>query len=211
MGPRVIVVGAGGHGRVVADALALAGARLMGFADADPARAHDLPAGAYLGADDAVFAYDPAEVMLANGVGGAGSTQRRREVYERFAARGFRFAVVVHPAAVVARSARLEPGAQVLAGAVVQPGAVVEADAIVNTRASVDHDCRIGAHAHIAPGATLCGEVTVGPGAHIGTGASVIQGVTIGAGALVAAGAAVVGDVPEGVRVAGVPARRMDA
>jgi UDP-perosamine 4-acetyltransferase len=86
---------------------------------------------------------------------------------------------------------------------------VVEDDAILNTGAIVDHDCRIGAHAHVGPGARLAGLVTVGEEAHVGIGAVAIERIGIGAGALVAAGAVVIRDVPAGARVAGVPARPM--
>ena len=84
-----------------------------------------------------------------------------------------------------------------------------EDDAIVNTGALLEHDCVIGAHAHVGPGAMLAGNATVGEGAHVGIGAVLIEGVSVGAGALVAAGAVVVADVPAGMRVAGVPAREM--
>jgi acetyltransferase-like isoleucine patch superfamily enzyme len=80
---------------------------------------------------------------------------------------------------------------------------------ILNTAAVVDHDCVIGDHVHVSPGARVAGGVTVGEGSHIGMGAIVIQGLRIGAGVLVAAGAVVLRDVPDGYRVAGVPARNM--
>ena len=89
-------------------------------------------------------------------------------------------------------------------------GTRIKDNAIVNTRAVADHDCRIGAHVHLAPGAVLSGGVIVGNGTHVGTGAGVIQGVRIGKGCLVAAGAAVTVDVEDGAAVAGVPARRMN-
>jgi UDP-perosamine 4-acetyltransferase len=80
---------------------------------------------------------------------------------------------------------------------------------ILNTASVVDHDCVVGDHVHLSPGARLGGGVTVGRGSHIGMGAIVIQGLRIGAGALVAAGAVVLRDVGDGDRVAGVPARKM--
>jgi acetyltransferase-like isoleucine patch superfamily enzyme len=94
-----------------------------------------------------------------------------------------------------------------MAGAVVQPGAFIGRNVIVNTRASVDHDCCIQDHVHIAPGSTLCGNVTVGLGAMVGAGAVVIPGLTIGAGAMIGAAAAVCSDVPEKAVARGVPAR----
>ena len=92
-------------------------------------------------------------------------------------------------------------------GAVVNALAHLERGVIVNTHASIDHDCRIGAFAHVAPGVALAGDVTVGEGALIGIGAAVVPGRTIGAWSTVGAGASVVGDVAPGETVVGVPAR----
>lgn len=206
----VLVIGAGGHGRVVADALLAAEHEVLGFLDADErkrdAKLDGLPV---IGGDDALERYTPHTVMLANGMGSTASMTMRRDLYERLAARGFTFETVRHPSAIVARSAVLCAGAQVMAGAVIQTGAVVGEDSIINTGAVVDHDCKIGSHCHIAPGAVLSGNVTIGDGCHVGTGACVIQGTTIGAGAMIAAGAVVVADVAAQTQVAGVPARIM--
>jgi UDP-perosamine 4-acetyltransferase len=204
----VILIGGGGHGRVLLDALLALGADVLGIAD--PALPTDVPGPRglpVLGGDDAALAQAADAVMLVNGVGSTRSTAARTALYERFVAAGYRFATVVHPAAVIAGDVALGDGAQVMAGAVLQTGARLGANCIVNTRASVDHDCDIGAGAHIAPGVTLSGGVRIGPGSHIGTGAVVIQQVRIGAGALIGAGAVVLADVPDGGRVdaAGAP------
>lgn len=145
------------------------------------------------------------------GVGGIGESGARRRVFERLREAGFELPEIVHAAASVSPWAQLAPGAQVLAAAVVGPEAEIGEGAIVNTGAIVEHDCRVGAHTHVAPGARLAGLVTVGRGAHVGIGAVVIESVAIGAGALVAAGAVVIRNVGERERVAGVPARPLDA
>ncbi|MGE0254604.1 MAG: acetyltransferase [Alphaproteobacteria bacterium] len=201
--PRpVIVLGAGGHARVVADALLARRVPVLGYAD--PARDKgspgplDLPV---LGGDEAVLSRPAQEVRLAIGVGSTGDAGPRRRLYERFVAAGYGIVAVLHPEAVVARGVVVGRGAQVMAGAVVQPGTTIGANVIVNTAASVDHDCRLGAHAHIAPGAVLCGDVTVGDGAHVGAGAVVRPGVAIGAGALVGMGIIVLADVPPEARL----------
>jgi acetyltransferase-like isoleucine patch superfamily enzyme len=93
----------------------------------------------------------------------------------------------------------------------VNPGARIGRNAIVNTAAVVEHDCVVEDHAHVSPGALLGGATRIGANAHVGIGATVIQGLVIGASAFVAAGAVVIGDVPDGARVAGVPARAMSA
>ncbi len=96
-----------------------------------------------------------------------------------------------------------------MAGAVLQTGCRMGENVIINTRASVDHDCIIACHTHVSPGAVLCGNVQVGQGSHIGAGATVIQGVRIACNGMVAAGAVVIRDIPEGVTVAGVPAKEL--
>lgn len=198
----VILIGGGGHGRVLLDALLLCGTEVLGIADpALPTEAPGPRGLPVLGGDDAVLRHAADAVLLVNGIGSTGSTAARTALYERFVAAGYRFATVVHPAAVVAEDVVLGDGAQVMAGAVLQTGARIGANCIVNTRASVDHDCDIDAGTHIAPGVTLSGAVRIGPGSHVGTGAVVIQQVRIGAGALIGAGAVVLADVPDGGRV----------
>lgn len=204
----VIVIGAGGHAKVLIAALKRLGVRILGATDADAAKHGqtilDVPV---LGGDEILAAHGLATVLLVNGLGTVDRTEARRAIHERLTARGFRFATVVDPLAHIAGPVEIGEGAQVLAGAVVQPGARLGVNCIVNTRAAIDHDCIIGAHAHIAPGATLSGSVRVGEGAHVGTGASVIHNVRIGAGAVVGAGAAVIRDIPDGAVAVGVPAR----
>lgn len=204
------VIGGGGHARVVISALQAAGVSVAAIVDSDPARQGARVLGVeVVGTEDVLADSDPARVVLANGLGSVRDTAVRRAVYERWSGRGFTFAAVRHPSAVVAVDAVTHAGAQLMAGVVVQPGTVIGANAVLNTRCSVDHDCRIGRHAHLAPGVTVSGGVTVGEGAHVGTGATIIESVSVGPEALVAAGAVVVSDVASGARVAGVPARPM--
>ncbi|GGJ11273.1 pilus assembly protein [Alicyclobacillus cellulosilyticus] len=208
----IIVLGGGGHARVLLEALCAAGVSVLGFTVAEPDTGPSHIGGVpCLGTDEVLAHYLPSEIELVNGVGGAGDTAARIRVYKRFVDLGFQFATVIHPSAVVASSVEIGRGVQVMAGAVVQPGARIGDNAIVNTRASVDHDCDVGPHAHIAPGVTLCGGVRVGLGSHIGAGATVIQNVCIGQWCLVGAGALVLRDVPDGRKVYGVPAKEVDA
>lgn len=201
----LILVGSGGHARVLLSSLLLQGERVLGFVDPDKTR-RELLGVPYLGCDDAI-SRDPGEVLLVNGIGAVASIENRLRVYESFRRRGYRFASVIHPDAIIAPEAKLADGVQVMAGAILQTGCAVEEDCIINTGARVDHDCVIHAHAHVAPGAVLSGNVHVGPRSHIGAGATVIQGVHIGPDAIVGAGAVVLSDVPEFCTVVGVPAR----
>jgi len=206
MARRLVILGGGGHARVVVDALRRRGEEISGIAD--PAllgtSVETLPV---LGDDEWVSSLDPTEVVLVNGIGSVARPLRRRAVFERFAGMGFRFGAVVHPAATVAADTRLAAGTQVLAGAILQPGVTIGANAIVNAGAIVEHDATIHDHVHVAPGSTLCGNVSVGEGSFVGAGATVIQGRRIGACCLVAAGALVLADVPSGMAAIGHPAR----
>lgn len=207
----VIVVGAGGHGQVMADALRAAGRLVPGFVDPSVAAGTIVAGLPVLGDDDWLRAdggYD-----LANGVGGAGGRSergRRREVQERLEAAGFRFVEVRHPTAVVSPGAEIGAGVQLLARSVVQTGARIGAGVIVNTGAIIEHGCRVGAFTHCATGAILCGDVTVGSDAHVGAGAVIRQGVTLEDKVVVGAGAVVLGPGTGQGPLVGVPARRRE-
>ena len=202
----VIVVGGGGHAKVLVSTLLLCRRNILGFVDLNPA-APPLLGISCLGSDAAVLLHAPDDVRLVNGVGSTGSTASRQDVYDRFTREGYCFATVRHPSAVIAPEVQIEDGAQIMAGVILQSGSSVGANAIVNTGAIIDHDCVVGAHAHIAPRAVLSGGVRVGSGAHIGTGACIIQRVSIGAASVVGAGAVVIKDVPPGITTVGVPAK----
>lgn len=196
-GQPLVMIGAGGHAKVL-HALALAaGHRIVGVCDPQLARQgqshwRGVPV---LGGDDALAQVDSAAVGLINGIGQLVGSRGRQEVYKRLRRAGFVFPPLVHPAAWVAPTARLAQGVQVMAGAMVQPDCSIGENSILNTRAGVDHDCTVGAHVHIAPGATLCGGVRVGDGAFIATGATIVQGVTVGVDAVVGAGATLMRDL----------------
>ena len=205
-----IVIGGGGHARVLIAGLRRLNRTILGVTVADPPAAGKEVGGiAVLGTDDVLAQYDPKTIRLINGIGSVGDMTPRRVVFERLTNRGFRFASVVHPQAFCEDNVELGDGVQIMAGAVIQIGCRISANTIVNTRASIDHDCRIGAHCHIAPGVTLSGGVSIGDSSHIGVGAAIVQGIEIGAGALIAAGSAVTTAVAPGVRVGGVPAREI--
>jgi sugar O-acyltransferase (sialic acid O-acetyltransferase NeuD family) len=212
----VIVVGAGGHGLVVADALLAQGRDVLGYVDADAAVHGQALLGLPVLGDDAVLQQHRKDAIeLANGIGGAGDLRSvesggvRRVVQQRLEAAGWRFASVIHPQAIISMHAVVEPGAQVLAGAVVQALARIERGAIVNTSAVVEHHAQVGAFSHIAPGAVLCGHVVVGAESHVGANAVVRQGITLAERVVAGIGAAVVRNVASGA-VTGVPARSVE-
>lgn len=203
-----VLLGAGGHARVLLALARAAGLPLLGVCDPvlQAEGCGQWEGLQVLGGDDALDGHGPEHVGLMLGVGQlAGSTVRAR-LYGIWSARGYAFPPLVHPAAWVASDVALPDGVQIMAGAVVQPGSVLGRNTIVNTHASIDHDCRIGAGVHVAPGAVLCGSVDVGDGAFVGAGAVLIQGVRVGPGAIVGAGVTLVRDLESGT-VVGPPNR----
>ena len=153
---RLIIIGGGGHGRVVADA-----ARLNGYAEI--AFLDDLPSGNFpaprLGScGDFVKYLDGSEFIVA-----IGNSAVRRRIQEQIVSSGGRMAVLLHPRATVASDAVIGRGCVVAAGGIVNPGARIGDGVIINTAATVDHDCEVGDFVHVAVGAHLCGTVKIGP------------------------------------------------
>lgn len=198
---RVVVVGAGGHGRVVMDALlASGGAGRLCFAD----DAASLQGTRVLGIEVA----GSASQVLRFGDGahvGIGDNRTRAGIVSTMMAS--QLVTVVHPRSVVADSARLANGVFVAAGGIVAPLACLGVAVIVNHGAVVDHDCQVGDFSHVAPMACLGGGVSLGRGVLVGAGACVLPGVRVGDAAVVGAGAVVARDVLAGAVVIGVPAR----
>lgn len=193
----LVLLGAGGHARVLAALARAAGYTILGVCDPalaanDVASWEDLDV---LGDDHALEQLAPDRVELMLGVGQLAAGNVREQLYASWRARGYVFPALVHPTAWAAPGVVLSDGVQVMAGAVIQPGCEIGENSIVNTRASIDHECCIGRDVHVAPGATLCGAVTVEDGAFIGAGATVIQGVRVGKSAVVGAGVTLVRDL----------------
>lgn len=201
----LVMVGAGGHAKVLLALALAAGHRIVGVCDPQLARQgashwRDVPV---LGGDDALERLDPAAVGLINGIGQLVGSRVRQDRYARLRSLGFSFPVLVHPAAWVAPGTGLAQGVQVMAGVIVQPDCSIGENCIINTRASIDHDCVIGAHVHVAPGATLCGGISISDGAFIATGATIAQGIRVGTGAVVGAGVTLMRDLEAGRTVLG--------
>jgi sugar O-acyltransferase (sialic acid O-acetyltransferase NeuD family) len=204
----VIVLGAGGHARVLIDTLQLLDTDIMGITDPDKTLwGQTLMDVDILGPDEKIFDIHPERISLVNALGSTQSTKARQKLFETWQQRGYTFASVVHPKAVVARSVTLAEGVQVLAGAIINPQTTLGANSIVNTGAVLEHDCIISEHVHLAPGVRIAGNVTIGQGTHVGIGSTVIQGLTIGKNCLIAAGAVVIHRVPDHSVVMGVPGK----
>lgn len=203
-----VIIGGGGHARVVLRAARSQGLNVLGYAAPVPGEdGVDVP---YVGADaELARKFDTKKCVAVLGMGKTAVAGARLSVFEQLQAEGFRFPSIVAQGAVVHENVHLGDGTVVLDGAVVATGAQLGRACIVNHNAVVDHDCCLGDDVHIAPGATLSGGVTVGDRCMIGAGATLIHSVKVCADCLIGAGATVVDDITAPGTYVGTPARRI--
>lgn len=203
---RLAILGASGHGKVVADA-ALAGGwdQVVFYDDKHPVVMSVGPWSVYGTRAELI----DHRARFTSAIVAIGDNRARLELHQALLLHRVPMASVIHPNAAISRFATIRSGCMIAAGAVVSAFAEIGDAAIVNTGASVDHDCVLGAGVHIGPGSRLGGNVTIGERAWVGIGASIRQDVAIGCDAVVGGGAMVVRPVAAGEIVAGVPARRL--
>jgi len=203
---RLIVWGASGHAKVIADLSRLCGWEVIGFLDdISPSRKGEVFFGAtVLGSLNHILGSQYIDLVVALGVG---ENEPRLRIARLLASLGVGCARLIHPKATIAVSADLDAGVVVAAGAHVGPDVAIGLAALVNTGAIVDHDCKLADGCHIAPQATLGGAVSIGVRTLVGANATVLPRITIGSDTIVGAGSVVTKDLPDGVIALGVPAR----
>lgn len=204
---KLIIFGAGGHGRVVLDiVLSQALWEEVVFLDQNPqlvgCKIKNVPVAGTL-----LKVFELIEAGFTEGIVAIGDNQARAEIAAKALKAGLRLINAIHPSALISKSVKMGINNVIAAGSIINTDAEIGSNVIVNTGAIVEHDNIIEDNVHISPGVRLAGKVVVGQGAHVGIGATVIQGVTIGAGAIIGAGAVVISDVLPGTTVVGVPAR----
>jgi sugar O-acyltransferase (sialic acid O-acetyltransferase NeuD family) len=206
---RIVVIGGGGHAKVLISVLKKSGYEVTGYTDR-----HDR--GSILGifhlGDDCILpemirTHGPGKAII--GKGKIDISDMRIRLQHEFSVIGFDFPVIISPSAVVNEAVVLGDGTVVFDGVVVNSGTEIGQSCIINTNSTVEHDCRIGDNVHIAPGVTLSGGVTIGHNSMIGTGATVIQYVDICEGCLIGAGSTVVKDITDPGTYVGSPAKRI--
>ena len=204
----LVIWGASGHARVVADIVRLTGNyNIIGFLDSiDLSRKGSNFCGAtILGGLEQLEPLRKENVRyIFLGFGDCRARLTLSSVVKQFA---FELVTIIHPRAVIAGDATIGSGSVIMAGVVINPGCTILDNAIINTSASIDHDSVISTGAHIGPGVTLGGGVTIGQGTWIGIGAVIKDKIKIGKNTIIGAGAVVLDDIPDGVVAYGVPAK----
>ena len=205
---KVIIVGAGGHGSVVADILRAslrAGSNVEPIGFVDDRSQTDTVHGLPMFGPTAQLAFVPHDAVVV----AVGDNRTRQRLFEIAQRAGERLVSAVHPSAIVASDVSIGEGSVVCAGAIINPGTVVGPNVIVNTASSLDHHNVVGAHVHVAPGVHTGGDVRIGDGVMLGIGAVVIPGRRLGSWSTIGAGAVVVRDIDPETVVIGVPAAPM--
>lgn len=198
-----IVVGAGGHAKVVVDALLSFGCKVKGCYDDNPALAGTEPVpGVRVIGGIALIERDWTKGISV--IVGVGDNRVRRHLALRWKVD---YGIAKAVSAVLGTGVKVGYGAMILPSATINIDSIIGNHVILNTSCSADHDCYIGDYAHIAPGCHLGGDVTIGEGSFLGVGASVIPGVCIGRWSIVGAGAVVTNDLPDNCTAVGVPAK----
>lgn len=202
MNKKIIIIGAGGHGKVVADIASENGYDNIVFLD-------DNEAINTCGGYPVIGRTSAVEGIEADTIVAIGNAEIRRRIQESIDEKYL--VTLIHPDAVVAKDTSVGIGTVIMAGAVINPGTTVGKGCIINTCSSVDHDCNVGDFVHISVGTHLCGLVTIGNEAWIGAGATISNNVSICRKSIVGAGAVVVENIEEVGTYIGIPARKKDS
>lgn len=204
-GVEFILVGGGGHARVVCSILQRHGAKISGYTA--PEAGDHMPC-AYLGTDEVLLTASGSKRSIALGVGLPRVNEARNALLTQLLQQ-LDAPVIIAASATVPGDIDIGPGSVVFDGAIIATGSTIGQGCIINHNASVDHDCTIGNNVHIGPGATLCGNVRVGDHCLIGAGSTILPDVGIGSGSTIAAGATVTRTAEGNALYAGCPAKRL--
>ena len=194
MKKKVVIMGCGGHGKVVADIIKKSGDIVEGFLD----DYNDSFPGVIGRIDDCVKYEDCCFVIAI------GDNDTRQKIQRKYG--DLKFYTAIHPCAVIGENVSIGNGTVVMANAVINSDTMIGMHCIINTGSTVEHDNKISDFVHVSPGAVLCGTVSVGEKTHIGAGAVVINNISIEKNTVVGAGAVVVKNIENSGTYIGVPA-----
>lgn len=197
MSRKMILYGAGGHGKVVYDCLLSQEIPLIGIFD-------DNPKIKLFDGIKVLGPYQPDKFDKENLIISIGNNNIRYQLSQTIC---HSFGEIVHQTGYLAKDVGVGKGSMILARVVIQSGVEIGRHAIINTGAIIEHDCHIDGFVHIGPGAVICGNVRIGQGSFIGANATILPGVSIGEWAIIGAGSVVLKDVSNRAKVIGNPAR----
>lgn len=191
----VIIIGASGHGKVIADIVEKCGDKVFAFLDDDTSKA------GVEGKISECVNYPDKKFIIA-----IGNNAIRRKIAEEY---DLNYYTAIHPTAVIGKDVAIGEGTAIMAGTVINPSTVIGKHCIINSGSVVEHDNRLADYVHLSPNATLCGTVTVGENTHVGAGVTVKNNTSITSDCIIGVGAAVVSDITESGIYLGVPARKV--
>ena len=196
----LVIVGASGHGKVIADIAVKLGYTNIVFLDDNPSA---VSCGAYkvVGKCSLALKYRNADFIVA-----IGNTKIRRRIQSELSEMGLNIISLIHPSAVIASDVKIGMGTVVMAGTVINPSVEIGQGCIINTGASVDHDCQIGDYVHVSVGAHIAGTVLVGSDTWVGAGAIISNNLSVCENCMIGAGTVVVKNISEAGTYVGVPA-----
>jgi len=202
---NLIIIGTGGHSRVVADSAINSGFNLLGFLDLNYKDEDEKILGfEVLGGLSFLDRCDKNRTLLVIAVG---DNNKRSKLSLKLRGKGFSMQTIIHPAAIVSKYCTIGEGCFINAGTVISTGVIIGEGCIINTGVIVDHESKIGCYCHLAPGVKIAGRTTVGNYSFIGIGTTVIDFIKIGANVTIGAGSVVINDIKSNITVMGVPAK----
>ena len=206
MNKKLVIVGAGGHARVVLDTALLLNHRIHGILDLQFNESGEYILGIpVIGGTELLKQLNPDEFMIAIAIG---DNHSRANWHDKVQSHGFELCTLIHPTANLSeQEMKIEPGVFINAGAVINACVSIGTGTIINTGAIIDHECEIGKFVHVAPGCSIAGRVKIGDSSFIGIGAAIIDKITIGSRAIIGANSTISKAVNEGEKVVGINKR----
>ena len=203
---RLIIIGASGHGKVVADiAVKMNKWQSIAFLDDNESIKVCMDIPVIGKTDDALKYKDEADFFVA-----IGNNATRERVQTKLESEGASIATLIHPNAIIGHQVSVGIGTVIMAGAVINSSSVIGKGCIINTNSSVDHDCVLEDYVHVSPGASLAGSVKIGKSSWIGIGSVISNNINICSGCMLGAGTVVIRDITEPGTYVGIPVRKID-
>lgn len=201
MSKKIVIIGASGHGKVVADIAKKNGYDKIVFLD-DKKEIIECSGYPVVGNCNAVKKYKDFDFVIA-----IGNSEIRQKIYNNLVINGIRIVTLIHPNAVIGKGVTIDCGTVIMAGVVINSDTSIGVGCIINTCSSIDHDCRIGNFVHVSVGSHISGTVHVDERTWIGAGATIVNNVNITSNCMIGAGAVVISDINKSGTYIGVPAR----